>query len=34
MGGAVGAGGVVKVGGAVCTIVVSGARGVGIVGTI
>ena len=28
-----GAGGVVKVGGAVCTIVVSGAKGVGIVGT-
>ena len=29
-----GAGGVVKVGGAVCIIVGSGARGVGIVGTI
>ena len=33
MGGAVGAVGVEKVGGAVCTRVVSGATGVGIVGT-
>ena len=33
-GGAVVAGGVVKVGGAVCIIVGSGVRGVGIVGTI